>query len=160
MRQFISNGFTLIELLVVLAIISILAAIAIPAYKDYTLRAVVSEGMMIIQPVREMIEEYHAHYGRFPKDNRALDMPHPEQLISRQLEGVKVINGTINIRYRGTSLGRSNTGLLTVRPALNKDLPTAPIIWACGKAELPGRIISGEDLTNLDNRILPAACRG
>ncbi|MES9852100.1 MAG: pilin [Candidatus Thiodiazotropha sp. L084R] len=160
MRQRLPHGFTYIELIVVLAINSILAAIALPAYKDYTLRAVVSEGLMTILPLREKIEEYHAHHGRFPKDNFALSMPHPEQFMSKQLEGVEVRNGAINIRYRASSLSRSDIGLLTLRPAQNKALPTAPIIWACGKVELTGRILSGDNLTNLDNKLLPGSCRG
>jgi type IV pilus assembly protein PilA len=159
MNRQISQGFIFFELMLVLVIVSILAAVALPAYKDYTLRAVVSEGLNIIQPVREKIEEYYAHHGRFPKDNRALALPPVEQLMTRHLQGIEVMDGLIIIHYRSISLKRKTPGLLTLRPTLNSTLPTAPIIWVCGGEKLTNRTPSGDNLNNLDSRILPAECR-
>ena len=61
-----SKGFTLIELMVVVAIIGVLSAIAIPTYKDYTIRAKVSEAFVIIQPYKMKFVEYFLHNGVFP----------------------------------------------------------------------------------------------
>ena len=61
------KGFTLIELMIVVAIIGILAAIAIPAYQDYTVRAQVTEGMNLASPVETGIAEYFANTGSFPR---------------------------------------------------------------------------------------------
>ncbi|MEW8624485.1 MAG: pilin [Candidatus Thiodiazotropha sp.] len=154
-----TQGFVFIELLLVLAIVSILAVVALPAYKDYKLRAVISEGLKIILPIRERIEEFHAYHGHFPKDNSVLDMLPADQLFTKHLESIEVKQGAITIRYRRISLQLDSTGLLTLRPALNNTLPTAPIIWACGNAKPENRKLIGDNLTNLDNKLIPAACR-
>ena len=61
-----NKGFTLIELMVVVAIIGVLSAIAIPTYKDYTIRARVSEAFVAVQPYKMKFVEYFMSHGRFP----------------------------------------------------------------------------------------------
>ena len=63
------QGFTLIELMIVVAIIGILAAIAIPAYQDYTIRAQVSEGLNLAGGAKAAVSEYTMDTGNFPVDN-------------------------------------------------------------------------------------------
>ena len=65
----VQQGFTLIELMIVVAIIGILAAIAIPAYQDYTIRAQVSEGMSLTSGVRTAVSEFFQTEGTWPTDN-------------------------------------------------------------------------------------------
>ena len=60
------QGFTLIELMIVVAIIGILAAIAIPAYQDYTIRAQVSEGLSLASGAKAAVSEYYMDSGDFP----------------------------------------------------------------------------------------------
>ena len=55
----VQQGFTLIELMIVVAIIGILAAVALPAYKDYTIRARVSEGVLATSQCRTSISEIY-----------------------------------------------------------------------------------------------------
>jgi len=63
------KGFTLIEIMVVVAIVGILAAVALPAYKDYTIRARVSEGVLMSSQCRTAVTEIYQTGGTAPKAN-------------------------------------------------------------------------------------------
>ncbi|MCH6548628.1 MAG: pilin, partial [Proteobacteria bacterium] len=65
----VQQGFTLIELMIVVAIIGILAAIAIPAYQDYTVRAQVSEGLNLGGGAKTAVTEYFQDRGAWPVNN-------------------------------------------------------------------------------------------
>lgn len=64
----VQQGFTLIELMIVVAIIGILAAIAIPAYQDYTQRAQIGEAFTIVSAAKTAIEEFAQTNGAYPAD--------------------------------------------------------------------------------------------
>ena len=66
MLKQVQKGFTLIELMIVIAIIGILAAIAIPAYQNYTIRAQVTEGLTLADGWKTAIAEYYANTGTMP----------------------------------------------------------------------------------------------
>ncbi|WP_416372692.1 pilin [Acinetobacter schindleri] len=69
------KGFTLIELMIVVAIIGILAAIAIPAYQDYTIRAQVTEGVNLMAGAKAAVTETYNDTGTFPATNAAAGLP-------------------------------------------------------------------------------------
>ncbi|EMT8745066.1 pilin [Neisseria gonorrhoeae] len=71
----LQKGFTLIELMIVIAIVGILAAVALPAYQDYTARAQVSEAILLAEGQKSAVTEYYLNNGEWPKDN-AIDTKH------------------------------------------------------------------------------------
>jgi len=69
-----SKGFTLIELMITVAIVGILAAIALPAYQDYTIRAQVSEAILLASGTKAKVEEWYAYRGQLPSDSFEADV--------------------------------------------------------------------------------------
>ncbi|EMT5308843.1 pilin [Neisseria gonorrhoeae] len=67
----LQKGFTLIELMIVIAIVGILAAVALPAYQDYTARAQVSEAILLAEGQKSAVTEYYLNNGEWPADNGA-----------------------------------------------------------------------------------------
>ena len=140
------QGFTLIELMIVVAIIGILAAIAIPAYQDYTIRAQVSEGLNLAGGAKAAVTEYTQDRGAFPLDNTVAGISAAATIKGKYVASVQVATGVVTVTY-GTgahSLIQSDTIRLT--PTTN----AGSVEWACTSA-------SGG--TNIANKHLPAACR-
>ena len=96
----VQQGFTLIELMIVVAIIGILAAIAIPAYQDYTIRSQVSEGMSLAAAAKSAVAESFLNNGEAPADRTAAGMTATATDTSgKYVLSVGVANGTITITY-------------------------------------------------------------
>jgi len=93
----VQSGFTLIELMIVVAIIGILAAIALPAYQDYTKRSHVSEGLTLAAAAKVAVTEYYASEAAFPLDNAAAGLN--ATITGNAVTGVVNANGTITITY-------------------------------------------------------------
>jgi len=98
--QKVQQGFTLIELMIVVAIIGILAAIAIPAYQDYTIRAKVSEGINLASAAKSAVTEYRISVGRFPSTNAKAGLASVASISSKYVSGVSVSNGEITVTFR------------------------------------------------------------
>jgi type IV pilus assembly protein PilA len=151
------GGFTLIELMIVIAIIGILAAIAIPAYQDYTVRTQVSEGMVLADGVKTALSEYYANLGRFPSSNA-----------SAGLESMRSISG----KYVQTLDAGSNPGVIAILFSKSPPQQASARIdgsqlafsasagsslgatnWNC-KASATGAV-----RTTIANKYLPSICR-
>ena len=140
----VQQGFTLIELMIVVAIIGILAAIAIPAYQDYTIRAQVSEGLNLSGGAKAAVTEYYQDQGVFPTTNVIAGIEAPGAIIGKYVTLVTVgAAGTIAITYGGDANANITGAVLTMTPTNN----LGSVSWAC----------TG-DLT-LVAKWLPAACR-
>ena len=152
-------AFTLIELMIVVSLIGILAAIAIPSYQIYTLKAHVADPLLYANNLRKPITDYYAHSLEFPKNNHQARLPEPDKLISNKIKKVEVIDGAIHILL-GNKIPKPLQGkYLTFRPAVVDGSPTSPISWLCGYAEpVDGMKAVGTNKTNVDQKYLPGEC--
>ncbi|MCD6059721.1 MAG: Fimbrial protein pilin [Moraxellaceae bacterium] len=149
-----SRGFTLIELMIVVAIIGILAAVAIPAYQDYTVRAKVAEGLSLAGGAKTTIAETRLSLGRFlgvagVPANASYGLASPQSISGNNVAYVNVegvgegFEGAIIIHYTGDPLLVGKT--LVLYPTLT----SGGIKWSC--------VGEGED--TIANRYRPTSCR-
>ena len=177
MLKKVQKGFTLIELMIVVAIIGILAAIAIPAYTDYTIRAQVSEGLNLAAQVKTQIAEFVNQSGTWP--TTMVDLGYAGEAPPKVPSGKYVASvnmadpGTIVITYglqANAALQPGGAGAtLAIQPLLS---PNDDVVWVCGTADLPNAVdatpndgagnpsASAAGNTNVLGKYMPSSCRG
>jgi len=161
----LQKGFTLIELMIVVAIIGILAAIAIPAYQDYTIRAQVTEGMNLAAAAKAAVAETFLNRGTAPANRTVAGMSATAtDTVGKYVTGVQVTNGTISISYGNESNAAINNATLNLVPYISAD---NSVSWKCGGANAPtNTVMTGVTVTSGGTlsgatmvKYLPAACR-
>ncbi|HEZ2915171.1 TPA: pilin [Neisseria meningitidis] len=91
----LQKGFTLIELMIVIAIVGILAAVALPAYQDYTARAQVSEAILLAEGQKSAVTEYYLNHGEWPGDNSSAGVATSSEIKGKYVKEVTVANGVV-----------------------------------------------------------------
>jgi type IV pilus assembly protein PilA len=156
------KGFTLIELMIVVAIIGILAAIAIPAYQDYTIRAQVSEGMNLAAAAKAAVAETYLNRGVAPADRTEAGMTATDtDTQGKYVQSVNVVQGEIIITYGNEAHGNIDNMVLILTPFLSED---ESVVWQCGLATTGAAFSAmgantSNAATTVETQYLPSACR-
>ncbi|MFO1375849.1 MAG: pilin [Steroidobacteraceae bacterium] len=169
MMKHVQKGFTLIELMIVVAIIGILAAIAIPAYQDYTIRSQVTEGLNLAGDIKAGVAEWYSNTGNWPTSLTELGVGvgsaggsgDPTAKTGKYVSQINVSDGVITITFgkdANDAIGNPPK-TLTLKPGVNTN---GDVVWVCGNADNPAGSItmsSGSGATTVLDKYLPASCR-
>jgi len=157
----LQKGFTLIELMIVIAIIGILAAIAIPAYQNYTIRAQVTEGLSLADSFKTAVAEYYQNNGTWPTGwavaPTQTQIPMTGAATGKYVSGITVTNGNVTIAYANLATNlKIRNQVLVINAATDQN---GDVVWICGSAATPGNVTpSGLGNTTIPATFLPTSC--
>ncbi|HHX4811635.1 TPA: pilin, partial [Neisseria gonorrhoeae] len=126
----LQKGFTLIELMIVIAIVGILAAVALPAYQDYTARAQVSEAILLAEGQKSAVTEYYLNHGKWPKDNTSAGVASASDIKGKYVKEVKVENGVVTATMASSNVNKEIQGK---KLSLWAKRENGSVKWFCGQ---------------------------
>lgn len=143
----IQKGFTLIELMIVIAIVGILAAVALPAYQDYTARAQMSEALTLAEGQKSAVVEYYSDNGTFPNSNASAGIASASAITGKYVKSVDVkgdaTSATITSTMKSSSVNKDIQGKTLVLVGKQN---SGSFSWECQKG-------------TVDDKFLPSSCR-
>nr|WP_101129091.1 pilin [Neisseria meningitidis] len=160
----LQKGFTLIELMIVIAIVGILAAVALPAYQDYTARAQVSEAILLAEGQKSAVTEYYLNHGIWPANNSSAGVASsPSDIKGKYVEKVEVNNGVVTAEMKSSGVNKEIQGKKLSLWAKRQD---GSVKWFCGQpvtrddtAKDDVATGTGTGTGKIDTKHLPSTCR-
>ncbi|HEZ5265385.1 TPA: pilin [Neisseria meningitidis] len=159
----LQKGFTLIELMIVIAIVGILAAVALPAYQDYTARAQVSEAILLAEGQKSAVTEYYLNHGKWPDGNSNAGVASSSTIKGKYVEKVEVAKGVITATMLSTGVNNEIQGK---KLSLWAKRQNGSVKWFCGQpvkrddANAKDDVAADTDAAKkIDTKHLPSTCR-
>ncbi|HHY5318442.1 TPA: pilin [Neisseria meningitidis] len=156
----LQRGFTLIELMIVIAIVGILAAVALPAYQDYTARAQVSEAILLAEGQKSAVTEYYLNHGIWPGDNSSAGVATSSEIKGKYVEKVEVAKGVITATMLSTGVNKEIQGK---KLSLWAKRQAGSVKWFCGqpvqRAKADADAVTAAANKKIDTKHLPSTCR-
>ncbi len=158
----LQKGFTLIELMIVIAIVGILAAVALPAYQDYTARAQVSEAILLAEGQKSAVTEYYLNHGEWPGNNTSAGVATSSKIKGKYVEKVEVAKGVITATMLSTGVNNEIKGKKLSLWAKRQD---GSVKWFCGQpvtrnaAKAKDDEVTADGNEKIDTKHLPSTCR-
>ncbi|HFC1750327.1 TPA: pilin, partial [Neisseria gonorrhoeae] len=126
----LQKGFTLIELMIVIAIVGILAAVALPAYQDYTARAQVSEAILLAEGQKSAVTEYYLNHGKWPENNTSAGVASASTIKGKYVQSVTVAKGVVTAQMKSDGVNKEIKGKRLSLWAKRQD---GSVKWFCGQ---------------------------
>jgi len=126
-----SKGFVFFDLILTVLIISLLAAVAIPAYNDYLTKSQSSEMSLLTITVKKAVSDYYAYHGRFPANNQAAGVS--QQISGNYVSSVNIINGMIQVTFGHRSHEGFAGHTLHLQPIVKDNSPLV-VNWTCSSS--------------------------
>ncbi|ENX3032869.1 pilin, partial [Neisseria gonorrhoeae] len=160
----LQKGFTLIELMIVIAIVGILAAVALPAYQDYTARAQVSEAILLAEGQKSAVTEYYLNHGKWPENNASAGVASsPTDIKGKYVKEVEVKNGVVTATMKSDGV---NKEIKNKKLSLWAKRQAGSVKWFCGQPVTRNDAADNDDVAKddaagnaIETKHLPSTCR-